>query len=144
MNESLLESVLAGTLLGLFGLMATFAAGVLWAAAGAGSPGAGLSAVLYAPFALLALVMPALSAPLARRALIRMRQSRPAGGAPAVLRFAALLGAAEALTVAARLGGGDTPLATPFTHGLLAAHSAVAAFLPGRTHHEIQNPRATA
>jgi hypothetical protein len=119
---------------------------VLWTGARGPSPEAGLSAALYAPFALLALLLPVLAAPAARRALAVWA---PAPAAPApwppASRFAALLAIAEALTLGARLAGGDAPLAPLPVHAMLAVYSAIAAVLLGRNaDHALEPPRAGA
>lgn len=148
MTRHFLEILLAAALLTVFGLVAAFAGAVLWSGASGASPGAGLSAALYAPFALLALVLPVLAAPVARRALAawapQAAEPTPAPWAPA-LRFAALLGVAEALTLAARLGGGDAPFAPLPVHAMLAVYAAIAAALLGRNpDHALEPPRAGA
>ncbi len=144
MSRHPLEILLAAALLTVFGLVAAFAGAVLWAGARGASPGAGLSAALYAPFALLALVLPVLAAPVARRALATWAPD-PAVPVPwpPVPRFIALLAIAEALTLAARLAGGDVPLAPLPVHAMLAAYAAVAAALLGRNpDHALEPPRA--
>lgn len=139
MNKDLLEVLLAGALLALFGPVATFAVAVFWAAASARVPGSGLSAALYAPFALLAVALPVLSAPLAKRAL-----SGEASAWPMALRFAALIAIAEALILSVRLAAGEPALAALPTHALLVAYSATTAILLGRNSHDTQPPRTSA
>lgn len=133
MKRSTLEILLAGALLALLGQVAALGGATLWAGTRQASAGAGLSIALYAPFGLLALLLPALAAPVARRALARWA---PGGASthpwPGLGRFAALLGIAEALTLAAQLAAGASPLPPVALHGLLAAHGAVAALVLGR------------
>jgi membrane protein implicated in regulation of membrane protease activity len=128
-----LEILLAAAFLTVFGLVAAFAGAALWAGARGASPGAWLSAALYAPFALLALVLPMLAAPVARRALATLAPDAAVPVPwPPVPRFIALLAIAEALTLAARLAGGDAPVAALPIHAMLAVYTAVAAVLLGR------------
>lgn len=134
MNRHRLEILLTAALLALLGHVAALGGAIFWAASREGSTAAGLSSVLYAPFALLALMVPALAAPAARRALaLRGLGVASAHPWPSLWRFAAVLGIAEGLTMAARLAGGASPLLPLLLHGLLGAHAAFAAIVLGRS-----------
>lgn len=145
MSRPHLEILVTGALLALFGLVASFAGAFLWATVREPSTGMQLSAALYAPFALLATVLPVLAAPMAQRALgAWMPAAELTRPWPPVARFTALLALAEAATLAVRaaVGDGTAPL---FVHGLLAAHAAIAAALLGQSfRHDVETSRSGA
>ena len=96
----------------------------------------GLMAAVYAPFALLAMLLPVLSVPMARFAL-RFGGSASAITAVALpfwLAWVLLFVAAEALTAVVRAATGEGAFTEPlFVHLLLAGYAAAAACLLRRS-----------
>lgn len=138
MKRESVEILLTGALLALLSQVATLGGAVLWSGIFAGAPVSGLSAILYAPFGLIALLSPALAAPVVKRAARPWGFDDGAGRGrlwPGPWRFAALLGIAETLTVAARMASGASALPPLALHCLLAAHTALATSLLGRSQH---------
>jgi hypothetical protein len=136
MHRSLFLLMLTAAIVSVTTLVAAAAAAFLWGGMlGFTAPdraSSGLMAAVYAPFALVALLLPVLSAPMARFAL-RFGPGTAATTAPAPplwLGWILLFGGAEAFAALARAAAGESPINPAFfVHGLLAGYAAAAAHL---------------
>ncbi len=138
MPHSLIFLIVTGTIVGATSLVADAAGAFLWASATAApvhGAATGVMAAVYAPFALVALVLPALAAPMARVTLGFAGAGRVAVALPASPWLAGLFifGFAELLIALVRATAGEPLLQAPaFVHGLLALYAAAAAYLSRR------------
>ncbi len=146
MPRTLILVMLTSALVTVTTLVAAAAAAFFWGGtvgiAGPDRASSGLMAAIYAPFALLALILPLLSAPMARLAL-RLAGS-DAGTAPLVLppalAWVTLFAGAEVLTALARTAAGEPPFSPSlFVHALLAGYAAAAAYLLRRTPENVRD-----
>lgn len=145
MPRSLILVMLTAALLTVTTLVAAAAAAFFWGGtvglASADRATSGLMAAIYGPFALLALLLPALAGPMARAV------TRFAGGAatplrlPVWLAWAALFAGAEALTVLVRaLAGEPSVFPAPFFQAMLAVYAAVAVPILRRSQDHVPGP----
>lgn len=136
MKPTLILVMLTAAVLTLTTLVAAAAVAFFWGGA-AGMTGdrasSGLMAAIYAPFALVALLLPVMSAPMARLALRMSGSSRTAAAHPIQplwLLAGVVFLAAEALIAAIRTIAGDGAYSAPlFLHLLLAGYAAAGAYL---------------
>lgn len=146
MQRVLILVILTSALVTVTTLVAAAAAAFFWGGTvgvtGIDRASSGLMAAIYAPFALLALVLPLLSAPMARLAL-RMGGSA-SGTAPFVLppalAWVAVFAGAEVFTALARAAAGEQPFSPSlFVHALLAGYAAAAAYLLRRSPDDVRD-----
>jgi len=135
MPNSLILLILTATIIAVCSLVAAAAGAFLWgsatAAAGHGAS-TGLMAAVYAPFALIALLLPALAVPMARVSLALAGADRIATALPPApwIAWPLIFGIAEMLTALARTAAGESALQEPpFVHAMLALYAAAAAYL---------------
>jgi hypothetical protein len=135
-HRSLILVILSAAILTATTLVASAAGAFLWAGM-TGLPGgdrasSGLMAAIYAPFALVALLLPVMSAPMARFGL---RAGGNASAATALkipfgLTWLLVFASAEAFTAIARTAAGDGVFTTSlYVHALLAGYAAAASWL---------------
>jgi hypothetical protein len=140
MHRALILVILTAAIVAVTTLVAAAAGAFFWGGmtgfAGSDRTSSGLMAAIYAPFALVALLLPVMSAPMARLAL------RIGGNAPAATGLSLPLGVAwllvfagaETFTGIARATAGDGMLTTSlYVHALLAGYAAAAAWLLKRS-----------
>jgi len=136
MHRSLILVILSAAILTATTLVASAAGAFLWAGmtglAGSDRASSGLMAAIYAPFALVALLLPVMSAPMARFGL-RVGANASAATAldvPLWLTWLLVFAGAEAFTAIARTAAGDGMFTTSLhVHALLAGYAAAAAWL---------------
>lgn len=138
MKPTLILVILTAAVLTVTTLVAAAAVAFFWGGAagvaGGGRAGSGLMAAIYAPFALVALLLPVMSAPMARLALRFGGSKRTAAAHPLQplwLLAGVVFLAAEALIAATRTiaGDGGVYAAPLFLHLLLAGYAAAGAYL---------------
>lgn len=137
MKPTLILVMLTAAVLTVTTLVAVAAVAFFWGGAagmaGGGRTSSGLTAAIYAPFALVALLLPVMAAPMARLALRMGGSSRTASAHPIQplwLLAAVVFLAAEALIAAIRTIAGDGAYSAPlFLHLLLAGYAAAGAYL---------------
>ena len=136
MKPILILVMLTAAVLTVTTLVAAAAVAFFWGGAtgmaGAARASSGLMAAIYAPFALVALLLPTMAAPMARLAL-RYGGNRAAAAhliQPLWLLAGLVFVAAEALIAAIRTVAGDGAYSTPlFMHLLLGGYAAAGAYL---------------
>lgn len=151
MKPSLILVMLTAAVLTVTTLVAAAAVAFFWGGAagvaGGGRASSGLMAAIYAPFALVALLLPVMSAPMARLALRFGGSSRTAAAHPLQplwLLAGVVFVAAEALIAVIRTIAGDGVYAAPlFLHLLLAGYSAAGAYLLRRGQDHVRESTET-
>jgi hypothetical protein len=136
MHRALILVILTAAIVAVTTLVAAAAGAFFWGGmtgfAGSDQASSGLMAAIYAPFALVALLLPVMSTPMARLAL------RIGGNASAATALALPLGlawllvfaGAEAFSGIARAAAGGGMFTTSlYVHALLAGYAAAAAWL---------------
>ncbi|MBX9964316.1 MAG: hypothetical protein K2Y35_14745 [Burkholderiales bacterium] len=137
MKPTLILIMLTAAVLTFTTLVAVAAVAFFWGGAAGMAGGdrttSGLTAAIYAPFALVALLLPVMAAPMARLALRLGGSNRSASAHPIQplwLLAAVVFLAAEALIAAIRTIAGDGAYSAPlFLHLLLAGYAAAGAYL---------------